>query len=217
VLAKLIETSAPDRKEVPVTKEEFLIGRGPDCDLRLGSSEVSRHHCLLRVRGEEVTVSDLGSSNGTYLNGQRVRSQAALHSGDEIVLGKSRFLIDLGDQVDLGTSVSADPLAVTFRLPNAPHAKGGPEKERGHPPGERVAWGIRRGSSRGRNLRGRRRPGASVRQARDGRGSGGRGPPATIPGRAADGGFRPGRWGKRPGPNGSPRLPPTLLSQVGYF
>ena len=95
MLAKLLEHRAgvDSRREIGVTKEEFLIGRGPDCDLRLAVPAVSRHHCLLRFRGGEATLTDLGSVNGTFVNGQRVRSQAVLHDGDEIRLGPCTFLV----------------------------------------------------------------------------------------------------------------------------
>jgi pSer/pThr/pTyr-binding forkhead associated (FHA) protein len=97
MLAKLLEQQADSRqrREIAVTKEEFLIGRGTDCDLRLQVSAISRHHCLLRVRPSEITLADLGSANGTFVNGQRVRSQTALHHGDVIVLGDFRFILEL--------------------------------------------------------------------------------------------------------------------------
>jgi pSer/pThr/pTyr-binding forkhead associated (FHA) protein len=97
MLAKLLEKQADrgQRREIAVTKEEFLIGRGADCDLRLRVSAISRHHCLLRVRPGEVTLADLGSANGTFVNGQRVRSQAALSHGDEIGVGDFRFTLAL--------------------------------------------------------------------------------------------------------------------------
>lgn len=108
-------------REILVEKEEFLIGRAPDCDLRLPPAAVSRHHCMLRVSSDEVTVIDLGSSNGTYLNGQRVRSQATLRSGDELQLDNVSYLVDLGDGAggDL-RQAGADPLATTQRRPPAP-------------------------------------------------------------------------------------------------
>ena len=64
MLAKLLEHRANVdlRREIGVTKEEFLIGRGPDCDLRLAVPAVSRHHCLIRIRGGEATLTDLGST-----------------------------------------------------------------------------------------------------------------------------------------------------------
>ncbi len=141
--AKLIESTAAERREIPITKEEFLIGRGADCDLRLGSSAVSRHHCLLRVRGDEATVIDLGSSNGTFLNGARVRSQAALHSGDELRLGSFSFVLQLADEEGIawGTAPNMDPNANTTKLKDAKRAAGGGDKERGRPPGEAAGPG----------------------------------------------------------------------------
>jgi pSer/pThr/pTyr-binding forkhead associated (FHA) protein len=96
---RLIEpTTGPETlREIALAAEQFLIGRGDDCDLRLHISEISRHHCLLRVHGRDATVTDLGSSNGTYLNGKRVLSQTALRTGDELRVGPCRFFVDLGD------------------------------------------------------------------------------------------------------------------------
>ncbi len=104
-------------RDIPVNDHEFVIGRAPDCNLRLRSEDVSRHHCTLRVTGGEVLLLDLGSSNGTYLNGQRVRSQSRLKSGDEIAIGPLRFVVDLGDnEVSLG-GTEVDPLGATLKLP----------------------------------------------------------------------------------------------------
>lgn len=112
---KLIEPGQGDEptREIPLTREENLLGRGSDCDVRLRDQDVSRHHCLIRVRGSEVTISDLGSSNGTIVNGHSILSQFTLNSGDEIVVGNSRFLFDSG----AGLSVpDVDPLAKTRRI-----------------------------------------------------------------------------------------------------
>jgi pSer/pThr/pTyr-binding forkhead associated (FHA) protein len=125
---RLIERgiSSAETREIGVTTPEFLIGRGPDCDLRLRSSDVSRHHCIIHQRAGETAVLDLGSSNGTYLNGQRVRSQSSLSTGDELRVGTSTFVVDLGDRgsIDLGLS-DVDPLAATQRGLKAPE---GPPK-----------------------------------------------------------------------------------------
>jgi pSer/pThr/pTyr-binding forkhead associated (FHA) protein len=120
MIPKLIEPAVglERTREVSILKEEFLIGRGPDCDLRVNDEDISRHHCLIRVRGQEATLSDLGSSNGTFVNDKRVLSQTALVSGDEIRLGKCRFLVDLGDKPEGVYKVpsSTDSLAVTRKL-----------------------------------------------------------------------------------------------------
>jgi pSer/pThr/pTyr-binding forkhead associated (FHA) protein len=137
---KLLERgSQPEQKrEIPISKEEFLIGRGADCDLRLQASAVSRHHCLVRVRGAEVAIIDLGSSNGTYLNGVRVRSQAPLGHGDELKIGTVSFTVALDSQegIDWGAEPNADPSAVTMRLPDVRKAVQTGRKEGGHLPGE---------------------------------------------------------------------------------
>jgi pSer/pThr/pTyr-binding forkhead associated (FHA) protein len=122
--ARLIEPGAtPDQKrEIPITTEEFLIGRGADCDLRLPDDAVSRHHCLIRVRAQEATITDLGSINGTFLNGQRIRSQAALHTGDELTFDAYRFIVDLDDRegIEWGPAGGADPNTTTRRLTDQP-------------------------------------------------------------------------------------------------
>jgi pSer/pThr/pTyr-binding forkhead associated (FHA) protein len=136
---RLIEPGASpgQTREVLIGKDEFLIGRGADCDLRLRASAVSRHHCLIRVRGDEVTLTDLGSANGTFLNGQRVRSQATLKAGDELRVGEFRFLLELDEQagIDWGSEPGADASARTSRLPNPVRVKADAEKEGGHPLG----------------------------------------------------------------------------------
>jgi len=112
---KLIEPGPGSKsREIAVHQEEFLIGRGTDCDLRLKGTAISRHHCLLRFRGQEASITDLGSSNGTFVNGQRVRSQTTLHSGDEIRLGTCSFVVDLGDRVN---PEEAEGIAATCKLP----------------------------------------------------------------------------------------------------
>ena len=118
MVAKLIEVgvSEDQTREILLHKEEFLIGRGSDCDLRLRASAISRHHCLLRLRSDGAWVSDLGSSNGTYLNGQRVRSQAELHSGDEIAVGSCRFVFDLIEFDNIVLDRNDNAVGETLRL-----------------------------------------------------------------------------------------------------
>lgn len=63
------------------------LGRHDDCLIRIKSSQVSRRHCELFDSGGRLTVRDLGSSNGTYVNGKRVIGQQALKVGDELTVG----------------------------------------------------------------------------------------------------------------------------------
>jgi pSer/pThr/pTyr-binding forkhead associated (FHA) protein len=121
--------SAEQTREISVSGPEFLIGRGIDCDLRVRESAVSRHHCILRTAGDGVTLIDLGSRNGSFVNGQRVVSQAPLHNGDRLQLGSREFVVDLGDDAaGLGVT-DVDPLAATIKVPKrsgpAPSKPGG--------------------------------------------------------------------------------------------
>ncbi len=66
---------------------EHLIGRGGDCRIRSDSTRVSRHHALVRVSSERLLVEDLGSRNGTWLNGRRILGTAELTPGDAVRVG----------------------------------------------------------------------------------------------------------------------------------
>ncbi|GLU49870.1 FhaA domain-containing protein [Nocardiopsis ansamitocini] len=65
-----------------------LLGRGTDCDLRLVDNGVSRHHAEIRVEDDEAVLVDLGSTNGTFVNGQQVK-RTRLSDGTRISLGRT--------------------------------------------------------------------------------------------------------------------------------
>jgi two-component system, NtrC family, sensor kinase len=74
-----------------LTESTIRLGRDPSNTLQLHDTEVSRHHAEIRVADNEYSISDLNSSNGTYVNGQRIRHQT-LASGDQIQLGSTLML-----------------------------------------------------------------------------------------------------------------------------
>jgi hypothetical protein len=74
-------------------QERFLIGRAAVCDLMLADPSVSRHHAELRRQGEEWLLADLGSTNGTRLNGWRISGPVSVHPGDRVAFGSSGFRI----------------------------------------------------------------------------------------------------------------------------
>lgn len=62
----------------------LMIGRGETCDIHLPDRQVSRQHARVMWSGNSYLVEDLGSKNGTHVNGQQVDGAAALHNGDEL-------------------------------------------------------------------------------------------------------------------------------------
>jgi eukaryotic-like serine/threonine-protein kinase len=98
-----------------------VIGRAPNCDIQLarpddpGFANVSRHHCEVEIEPSEVRIRDLGSRNGTWLNGASICSTAAyleresdrhpgefvaLKNGDELDIGYSTLRIRVADDAD---------------------------------------------------------------------------------------------------------------------
>lgn len=79
------------RRSFSVTRDMTVIGRREDCDLRIPLSDVSRKHCRLILDGDTIKVEDLGSSNGTYKNGERVQ-QTEIGAGDTLQVGPVVFV-----------------------------------------------------------------------------------------------------------------------------
>lgn len=77
-------------KQVALHPSETTIGRGSTNDVVLDSMQVSRRHAVVTIDGPFVTISDLGSRNGLFVNGARVSSQV-LVGGDEISIGSFRL------------------------------------------------------------------------------------------------------------------------------
>ncbi|MBK9654817.1 MAG: FHA domain-containing protein [Rhodanobacteraceae bacterium] len=79
-------------KVIPL-RSKTVIGRGSDCDLVLNESEMSRRHALIENTQEGLFLRDLGSVNGTFVNGTSVRD-TVLKPGDQLAFDQNRFLIE---------------------------------------------------------------------------------------------------------------------------
>lgn len=79
-----------ERRDFNLKHAETIIGRKPTCGLRIPLSAVSREHCRIEVAGETVSFRDLGSSNGTYHNGER-KPEGKLQPGDRLEIGSVIF------------------------------------------------------------------------------------------------------------------------------
>src|SRR2546429_2824203 len=93
MLAQLIpvEGGAP----IEVARDLTIVGRREECDLRLDHKSVSKLHCVIVKTDGLLLLRDLGSTNGTRVNGQRVR-RAALLPNDQISIANQKFRVYLG-------------------------------------------------------------------------------------------------------------------------
>lgn len=80
-------------KSFPLDQEEILVGRDLANDISISDPEVSRRHARLMNREGSIFVEDLGSTNGSFLNGERVTAPQPLRAGDVVTLGESIVLI----------------------------------------------------------------------------------------------------------------------------
>lgn len=72
------------------------VGRHPESDIFLNDVTVSRHHCRFIVSDDSLTVEDSGSTNGTYVNDERI-DNAGIKAGDEVLVGRFHFVVAHGD------------------------------------------------------------------------------------------------------------------------
>jgi cell division septation protein DedD len=77
----------------PLTESLTVIGRSPECDLRITDPSISRRHAEIRQDGDGVRISDLGSTNGTSVNGRPVRERR-IEPGDRVELGTTRLVFE---------------------------------------------------------------------------------------------------------------------------
>jgi pSer/pThr/pTyr-binding forkhead associated (FHA) protein len=81
---------APD---ITLDRAVVVVGRDPNCDTRLTSLRVSRHHCCMTRENDQVVVRDLGSTNGIRINGMRVET-GRLRPGDELSIAHIRYRLE---------------------------------------------------------------------------------------------------------------------------
>jgi pSer/pThr/pTyr-binding forkhead associated (FHA) protein len=82
------------RKDFTIKKSPTIVGRNPDADIRIPIGDVSRSHCKILVEDGVVTVSDLGSSNGTFVNDEPVK-KSQLNAGDAMRVGPVEFTVQI--------------------------------------------------------------------------------------------------------------------------
>ncbi len=93
----------------------LTLGRGADADLQLVDGKVSREHCRIDAIGVRAMIEDLGSQNGTYVNGELISRPTPVAEGDEIMLGDTLLLV-AGDPIEVANArYGAGTLLVSSR------------------------------------------------------------------------------------------------------
>jgi pSer/pThr/pTyr-binding forkhead associated (FHA) protein len=145
----LVAHAKADAKQIALGRET-LIGRSPECNLRIASGQVSRKHCVIRVEDSLVTVRDLGSANGTRLNGQAIKTEVdmPIPPGSTLVVGPLKFVVQftaprLAEDTELLTRSAvgeSSQLQELQRMAAAPVADG--EETKDYPPSRTRKRGV---------------------------------------------------------------------------
>jgi pSer/pThr/pTyr-binding forkhead associated (FHA) protein len=99
-------------KTLEIDRPKLLIGREEDCQLRLDSEFVSRRHCALLLDDYTLRIRDLGSKNGTFVNGRRIGTSDMILLQDDVVsIGELSFLIDLNQSPGASSASPKAPVA----------------------------------------------------------------------------------------------------------
>jgi predicted component of type VI protein secretion system len=99
--------------DIILDRTMVVVGRHPQCDARLDSLRVSRHHCCMTQDRGELVVRDLGSTNGIRINGQRVE-MGRLRTGDELSIAHIRYRLEdgLGPEATHADSFAKAPASI---------------------------------------------------------------------------------------------------------
>lgn len=113
-MAKLIHLQGGEATPFELTEKETTLGRHPDCGVQLQSNMVSRHHARIVQNDGQFFVEDLGSGNGTFLNGQRIYERTLLKHNDRIKLGP--VLLRFDSDADESSDSSGVMISGEFEL-----------------------------------------------------------------------------------------------------
>ncbi|HEX9162994.1 MAG TPA: FHA domain-containing protein [Thermoanaerobaculia bacterium] len=94
-------------REISLVAGENVLGRGPESIAWIDHSSVSRRHAAIVIRGDNATIEDLGSKNGTFVRGEKIRTRKQLADGDPLVLGRVAMIFRMFRQGEPTMSVDA--------------------------------------------------------------------------------------------------------------
>lgn len=117
-ISLVMVTANGKTREIALPKLPISVGRGEECRVRIPLASVSRKHCELKIEDDELVIQDLKSSNGTFVNGERIRSRE-LAPGDLVAVGPLVFVVKID-----GHPKDIDPLESYVAGAVAPGAAG---------------------------------------------------------------------------------------------
>lgn len=116
----------------PIQQAEIIIGRDLNADMTISDPEISRRHARLTQQSGALVLEDLGSTNGTFVNGQRLAGPRVLHPGDVIQLGENVALVFEIAQFDPDATIaSAAPMDTGTAAPSLPSREAPPKQPSG--------------------------------------------------------------------------------------
>lgn len=116
----IVVQGKPEGKVIPLLGPVFKIGRGETCHLRPNSERVSREHAEFTVSADKVVVRDLGSRNGTLVNGKALTQPYVLKDRDLVQVGPLTFMVSLVDAPEAVAAVAVPPVVVAPAAAVAP-------------------------------------------------------------------------------------------------
>lgn len=96
-----------------LTRGQVLIGRSFDCNYVIDSLQASRKHALLMLADGQITLKDLDTTNGTFVNGEKISGSVSISTTDEITIGTTTFAIESG-RVELEYAIVADNIEKVY-------------------------------------------------------------------------------------------------------
>jgi predicted component of type VI protein secretion system len=117
----------PEGKVIPLVGPNFKIGRGETCHLRPNSEQVSREHAEFTLEGNSVNVRDLGSRNGTLVNGKALTAEHRLKHGDLVQVGPLTFAVSIAEAPAAAAKAVAAPPAAKAKAKASPEDISGDE------------------------------------------------------------------------------------------